>query len=189
MPVQLLCPKRFADDRGWFSETFHARRLAEQGIDNAFCQDNQSLSGPVGTVRGIHFQRPPHMQAKLVRCVSGSLWDLAIDLRAGSPTYGKWVAAMLTAGNGRQLFIPAGFGHAFVTLAANTEVLYKVDDYYAPDCDGGVLWSDPDLGIGWPLPESVTPLLSGKDRKLPKLADWQSPFEYDGRPLRPLPAE
>jgi dTDP-4-dehydrorhamnose 3,5-epimerase len=189
LPVQLLCPKRFSDDRGWFSEVYVDRKLAEQGIDVTFRQDNQSLSRPVGTLRGIHFQTPPHAQAKLVRCVAGSLWDLAVDLRAGSPTYGTWVAATLSAENGKQLFIPAGFGHAFVTLSPDTEVMYKVDDYYAPECDGGILWSDPDLAIEWPLPEGVAPLLSDKDTKLPRLADWQSPFAYDGRPLQPLPAE
>lgn len=189
VPVKLLSPNRFADDRGWFSEVFVDRKLAASGISNAFCQENQSLSRQVGTVRGIHFQTPPHAQAKLVRCVAGALWDLAVDLRASSPTYGRWVAATLTADNGKQLFIPAGFGHAFITLAPNTEVIYKVDDYYAPECDGGILWSDPDLAVAWPIAAGTTPLLSEKDNKLPKLAEWLSPFTYDGEPLQPLPAE
>ncbi|WP_156678071.1 dTDP-4-dehydrorhamnose 3,5-epimerase [Sphingomonas profundi] len=185
MPVQLIRPKRFADDRGWFSETYHQRRLAEQGIDTVFCQDNHSLSRPVGTLRGLHFQAPPHAQAKLVRCVRGSIWDVAVDVRNGSPTFGQWVAATLSADNGDQLFMPAGFAHGFVTLEPDSEVIYKVDDYYAPDCDGGIAWDDPDIALPWPAPADG-PVLSDKDRRLPRLAQWTSPFAYDGRPLQPL---
>ena len=187
MPVTLIRPKRFADDRGWFSESYHQARLAGQGIDILFCQDNHSLSRPLGTLRGLHFQTPPHAQAKLVRCVRGSIWDVAVDVRAGSPTYGKWVAATLSAENGDQLFIPAGFAHGFVALEADSEVIYKVDDYYAPECDGGLAWDDPDIALPWPVPLDG-PALSDKDRRLPRLADWTSPFAYDGRPLAPLPA-
>ena len=186
LPVQLIRPKRFSDDRGWFSETWHEARLARQGIDARFCQDNHSLSRPVGTVRGLHFQTPPHAQAKLVRCVAGSIWDVAVDLRAGSPTYGQWVGATLSATNGDQMFIPAGFAHGFVTLEPDSEVIYKVDDYYAPECDGGIAWDDPDLALPWPLPDSG-PVLSGKDETLPRLSAWDSPFAYDGRPLEPFP--
>ena len=187
MPVTLIRPKRFADDRGWFSESYHQARLAGQGIDILFCQDNHSLSRPLGTLRGLHFQTPPHAQAKLVRCVRGSIWDVAVDVRASSPTYGEWVAATLSADNGDQLFIPAGFAHGFVTLEPDSEVLYKVDDYYAPECDGGLAWDDPAIALPWPVPADG-PALSDKDRRLPRLADWTSPFAYDGRPLAPLPA-
>lgn len=187
MPVQLLSPRRFSDGRGWFSETWHRVRLSEQGIDRSFCQDNHSLSHRRGTLRGLHFQTPPHPQAKLVRCVVGSIWDVAVDLRAGSPTFGQWVSATLSAQNGHQLFIPVGFAHGFITLEPNTEVIYKVDDYYAPDCDSGIAWDDPQLALPWPVPEGG-PLLSGKDEKLPQLTAWESAFAYDGRPLEPLPA-
>jgi dTDP-4-dehydrorhamnose 3,5-epimerase len=186
LPVQLIRTKRFSDDRGWFSETWNQAKLAAVGIDAAFCQDNHSLSRPVGTLRGLHFQAPPHAQAKLVRCVAGSIWDVAVDLRAGSPTFGQWVAATLSADNGDQLFIPAGFAHGFVTLEPDSEVIYKVDAYYAPECDGGIAWNDPDIALPWPLPQAG-PVLSGKDGQLPRLADWTSPFAYDGRPLAPLP--
>ncbi len=160
-------------------------RLAEQGIDTVFCQDNHSLSRRSGTLRGLHFQTPSHAQAKLVRCVAGSIWDVAVDLRAGSPTYGQSVGATLSAENGDQLFIPAGFAHGFVTLEPDSEVIYKVDDYYAPDCDSGIAWDDPQLAVPWPLPDGG-PVLSSKDERLPRLIDWDSPFAYDGRPLKPL---
>lgn len=188
MPVQLMRSRRFGDERGWFSETFHRERLAQAGIDTDFCQDNHSLSRPAGTLRGLHFQAPPHAQAKLVRCIVGSIWDVAVDVRAGSPTFGRWVGATLSADNGDQLFIPAGFAHGFITLEPNCEVTYKVDAYYAPDCDGGIAWDDPDLALPWPFPGGA-PILSDKDRILPRLADWNSPFAYDGRPLEPLPTD
>lgn len=186
MPIQLIRPQRFADERGWFSETFQRARLAKSGIEADFCQDNHSLSRPTGTLRGLHFQTPPHAQAKLIRCVAGSIWDVAVDVRAGSPTYGKWVSATLSAKNGEQLFIPVGFAHGFVTLEPNSEVIYKVDRYYAPDCDGGIAWDDPDIALPWPLTDGG-PLLSYKDRALPRLAAWSSPFAYDGQRLEPLP--
>ena len=187
MPVVRIIPKRFADSRGWFSETYQRDRFKAARIDADFVQDNQSYSAPIGTLRGIHFQSPPHAQAKLVRCLKGRIWDLAVDLRAGSPTYAKWVAAELTAERGEQLYIPAGFGHAFLTLEADCEVAYKVDDFYAPECDGGIRWDDPDLAIDWPLPVAV-PELSDKDARLPLLRDFTSPFAYDGRPLELLDA-
>lgn len=180
--IQLIETPRFGDDRGWFSETWSRAKFAGKGIDLDFVQDNHSRSAHVGTIRGLHFQTPPHAQAKLVRCVRGSIVDYAVDLRKGSPTYGKVAYAELSAENGRQLFVPVGFGHAFVTLEPDTEVVYKVSDIYAADCDGGVAWDCPDIGIDWPLPASG-PVLSDKDRKLPRLADFDSPFEYDGEPM------
>lgn len=183
--VRLITPRRFVDDRGWFMETYSISALAKHGIDLVFVQDNHSCSIPVGTVRGIHFQRPPHAQAKLVRCLRGRIMDYAVDLRRGSPTYGAFVAAELTADNGAQLFIPAGFGHAFATLEPDCEVAYKTSDGYAPDCDGGIIWNDPDVSIDWPLP-STGPVLSAKDQALPSLAEFDSPFDYTGEPLGPL---
>jgi dTDP-4-dehydrorhamnose 3,5-epimerase len=184
-PVILINPRRFADSRGWFSETYVDTRWAGFGVDVPFVQDNHSFSAPTGTIRGIHFQSPPHAQAKLVRCVRGSIVDYAVDLRKGSPTYGQHVSAELSAENGSQLFVPVGFGHAFVTLEPDTEVVYKVSDYYAPDCDGGIRWNCPDVGIDWPLP-ATGPVLSPKDDELPVLADFDSPFTYDGNPLGPI---
>lgn len=186
-PVFLLTPRRFADARGWFSETFSQASMAKLGVNEAFVQDNQSFSRQTGTVRGIHFQRPPHAQAKLVRCVRGSLMDYAVDLRRQSPTFGRWVSARLTAEGGEQLYIPVGFGHAFVTLEPDVEIAYKVTDVYAPDCDGGVRWNDPKLGIEWPLPADGA-VLSDKDAVLPGLDDLDVDFAYDGRPLLPLQA-
>ena len=180
--VRLIKTKRFGDDRGWFSETYSEARLAAEGIHQRFVQDNQSGSTFVGTVRGLHFQRPPHAQAKLVRCIRGRIIDYAVDLRKGSPTYGQYVSAELTAENGSQLYVPVGFGHGFVTLEPDTEVAYKVTDVYAPDCDGGIVWNDESIGIDWPLPETGV-VLSGKDQTLPTLAEFDSPFIYDGAPL------
>lgn len=185
MTVKLIATRRFGDDRGWFSETYAEAKLAAIGIADRFVQDNQSYSAHVGTVRGIHFQRPPHAQAKLVRCVRGAILDYAVDLRRGSPTYGRHVAAELSAANGRQLYVPVGFGHAFVTLEPDTEVAYKVSDIYAPDCDGGVAWNDRTIGVDWPLPASGA-VLSDKDAALPQLDAFDSPFDYDGVPLAPL---
>lgn len=180
--VTLIETRRFGDDRGWFSETYAEAKYAAMGIEVRFVQDNQSCSTHTGTLRGIHFQRAPHAQAKLVRCVRGAIVDYAVDLRRGSPTYGKTAYATLSADNGRQLFVPVGFGHAFVTLEPGTEVAYKVSDIYAADCDGGVAWDCPEIGIDWPLPTGG-PVLSDKDLILPRLADFDSPFAYDGVPM------
>lgn len=185
-PVILLEPRRHGDARGWFMETYNAASLATHGFEAQFVQDNLSLSRSVGTVRGIHFQTPPHGQDKLVRCARGRILDIAVDLRRGSPTYGKWAGAELSGENGRQLLIPIGFGHAFVTLEPDCEVAYKCTALYAPDCDGGVLWNDADIGIDWPIPDDVEPVISDKDRKQPGLSAFDSPFEYDGRPLLSL---
>jgi len=180
--VRVLVPRRFGDDRGWFMETFSARMMEAAAIDEIFVQDNHSLSRPVGTVRGIHFQRPPHAQAKLVRCVRGRIMDYAVDLRLGSPTYGRYFGTELSADNAAQLFVPIGFGHAFVTLEPDSEVVYKVSDIYAPECDGGIRWDDPAIAIDWPLPPDGA-TLSDKDLALPTLDAFESPFDYDGCPL------
>ena len=184
-PVQLIEPKRHGDARGWFTEVYSERAFAERGIASRFVQDNHSLSVPAFTLRGLHFQTPPHGQDKLIRCIRGRIFDVVVDVRAGSPTYGKWTGVELSAENGRQLFVAVGFAHGFLTLEPNCEVAYKVSDLYAPDCDGGVRWDDPAIGIDWPL-GGARPELSPKDERLPLLAKWQSPFSYDGRPLAPL---
>ncbi|WP_295244107.1 dTDP-4-dehydrorhamnose 3,5-epimerase [uncultured Brevundimonas sp.] len=186
-PIIHLQPRRFGDARGWFMETYSDAAALAAGIDVRFVQDNQSFSAAAGTIRGLHFQRPPHAQAKLVRCVRGAIMDYAVDIRRGSPTYGQYVAAKLTAEGREQLFVPIGFAHAFVTLEAEVEVAYKVSDVYAPDCDGGIIWNDSVVGIEWPLPKSGA-VLSDKDRVLPTLSEFDSPFDYDGRPLQPLSA-
>jgi dTDP-4-dehydrorhamnose 3,5-epimerase len=187
-PVRLIIPRRFEDERGWFAETFSARSYPGLGVDVAFVQDNQSLSRQKGVLRGLHFQRPPHAQAKLVRCSRGRIFDVAVDIRGGSPTFGRWVGAELSADNMRQLYVPAGFAHGFLTLEANCEVIYKVSDFYAPECDDGLVWNDADMAIGWPLEAGLSPQLSPKDLGLPGLRGFQSPFAYDGNPLEPLPA-
>ena len=181
-PVRLIRTRRFSDDRGWFAETFNAAKWAEQGVTVDFVQDNHSMSVPAGTIRGIHFQLPPHAQAKLVRCPRGRVIDYAVDLRRGSPSYGDYVAAELSEENGLQMFVPIGFGHAFITLEPQSEVIYKVSDVYAPELDRGIRWDDPDIAIDWPL-EGLTPTLSAKDQALPGLNSFVSPFDYDGQPL------
>jgi dTDP-4-dehydrorhamnose 3,5-epimerase len=183
--VRLIDSRRFVDERGWFCETYRQDRLAALGINEVFVQDNQSMSRAAGTLRGIHFQSPPRAQAKLVRCLAGRIWDVAVDLRRHSPTFGRSVAAELSADNGRQLYIPVGFGHAVLTLEPNSEVAYKVSDFYAPDHDRGVRWDDPELAIAWPF-DRADVRLSPKDAALPLLKDFVSPFDYDGRPLEPL---
>jgi dTDP-4-dehydrorhamnose 3,5-epimerase len=174
--VVILTPARFGDARGFFSETWSRRRLAEAGIDIDFVQDNHSVSAKAGTLRGLHFQSPPHAQAKLVRCGRGALYDVAVDIRRGSATYGQWVGVELSAENGRQLLIPAGFLHGFVTRTDDTEIVYKCSDYYAPDCDGAVAWNS--VGIDWGL--TGDPVLSAKDAAAPALADFVTPFVCEG---------
>ena len=176
--VLILTPKRFGDDRGWFMETFNAARVAEAGLNLRFVQDNHSMSAKVGTLRGLHFQTPPHAQDKLVRCSKGAILDVAVDIRRGSPTYGKWTAVELTEANGKQLLVPKGFLHGFVTRSENTEVQYKCTDVYAPDCDGGIRWDDAEIGIDWGL--TGDPVLSAKDTVAPLLRDYDSPFIYEG---------
>ena len=184
MPVLLIRPKRHGDARGWFTETYNRDMFAKLGIECTFVQDNHSLSAPAYTLRGLHFQTPPRAQDKLVRCIRGRIFDVAVDLRRGSPTYGQWVGAELSAENGHQLFVPVGFAHGFLTLEPDCEVVYKCSDTYAPDYDGGIAWNS--VGIDWPLPAGVTPELSAKDQVQPTLAAFDSPFPYDGRPLAPL---
>lgn len=176
--VLVITPARHGDERGFFCESYNRSRMAAAGIDIEFVQDNHSLSRQAGTLRGLHYQAPPHAQDKLVRCGRGRLFDVAVDVRRGSPTWGKWFGLELSFDNGRQLLIPKGFLHGFVTLEPDTEVVYKCSDHYAPECDGAVRWDDPDIGIDWPF--SGQPLLSAKDAAAPRLADWQSPFEWSG---------
>lgn len=183
-PIQLIRPKRHGDARGWFTETYSVPTFLRLGINVNFVQDNHSLSAPVFTLRGLHFQASPRAQDKLVRCIRGRIYDVAVDVRKGSPTYGQWVGAELSAENGDQLFIPVGFAHGFLTLEPDCEVVYKCSDTYAPDYDGGIAWDS--VGIDWPLPPGVMPELSSKDTRQPTLADFDSPFAYDGRPLEPL---
>ncbi len=175
--VLVLTPRRFGDARGFFCESWNARRMAEHGLHYDFVQDNHSMSAQVGTVRGLHFQSPPHAQAKLVRCGRGALFDVAVDIRKGSPTYGQWVGEELSFENGKQLLIPAGFLHGFATRAPDTEICYKCTDYYAPECDGAVRFDDPDIGIDWGL--SGEALLSDKDAAAPLLAQIDSPFTWE----------
>ena len=172
--VLILTPRRFGDARGFFSESWNRRTLVAHGIELDFVQDNHSLSGAAGTIRGLHFQAPPHAQAKLVRCGRGRLFDVAVDVRRGSPTYGEWVGVELSAENGRQLLVPAGFLHGFVTREPETEILYKCTDYYAPECDGAVRWDS--CGIDWGL--TGEPVLSDKDAAAPTLAEFDSPFTW-----------
>lgn len=177
--VLLVTPKRFGDDRGFFSEVYNKNGFAAAGVAVEFVQDNHSLSRDVGVVRGLHFQSPPHAQDKLVRVGAGRVMDVAVDIRKGSPTFGEWVAVELSAEAGNQLFIPKGFLHGFATLAPNSELLYKCSDFYAPDCDGAVRFDDPDLGIDWGIDlESAT--LSAKDAAAPLFKDFDSPFTYEG---------
>lgn len=176
--VLLLKPRSFHDARGYFVETYNVGAARAAGIAADFVQDNQALSHKRGTVRALHFQTPPHAQAKLVRVLRGAIYDVAVDLRAGSPTYGRWTAATLTARGGEQVFVPRGFAHGYCTLEPDTEVAYKVDDYYAPDCERGLIWNDPKLAIDWPVTASQA-VLSDKDRQLPHFADFASPFRYD----------
>ena len=185
-PVQLIRPRRHGDARGWFTEVYSVPAFADLGITCVFVQDNHSLSGPVHTLRGLHFQTPPRGQDKLVRCIRGRIFDVAVDVRRDSPTFGRWVGAELSAENGHQMFVPIGFAHGFLTLEPDCEVTYKCSDTYAPDRDGGVRWDDPAIGVDWPLPSAAAPELSCKDAVQPPLAEFDSPFAYDGHPLRPL---
>jgi dTDP-4-dehydrorhamnose 3,5-epimerase len=176
--VLLLTPRRFGDSRGWFCESWNAQRMAAAGLAFEFCQDNHSFSRDPGTLRGLHYQAPPFAQTKLVRCTHGAIFDVAVDARAGSPGYGRWCGAELSAANGRQLLIPKGFLHGFLTLSADTEVQYKVDAVYDRDSDGCVAWDDPGLGIAWPLGKAGVgaPILSEKDADAPGFSQFVSPF-------------
>ena len=166
--VYVIEPQIFGDERGWFMESWSERKMAEAGINVNFVQDNQSFSATKGTLRGLHYQLNPMCQAKLMRCSRGEMLDVAVDIRKGSPQYGKWVAVKLTAENKKQLFIPRGFAHGFITLTDNVEVQYKADNYYAPECDGNIRWNDPDIGVDWTMEPTV---LSEKDQKAPLLKE------------------
>ncbi len=173
--VKLVTPARFGDQRGYFCETYNAQRFRAAGIDADFVQDNHSYSAFAGTVRGLHYQAPPFAQAKLVRVLRGAILDVAVDVRAGSPTYGKWVKAELSAENGVQIFVPRGFLHGFITRAPDTEIAYKVDNYYSKECDGSVRWDDPDLAIDWGA-DAVQATLSDKDLSAPAFRHFVTPF-------------
>jgi len=175
--VLLITPKRFGDTRGFFSESWSRRAMTGHGLDFEWVQDNHSLSSQAGTVRGLHFQAPPHAQAKLVRCGRGALYDVAVDIRQGSPTYGKWVSHKLSFENGRQLLVPAGLLHGFATVQPDTEIIYKCSDYYAPECDGAVRFDS--LDIDWNL-GGLEPVLSNKDATAQAFADFDSPFHWEG---------
>lgn len=175
--VILVTPDRFGDSRGFFSESWSQTRFSKKGFDINFVQDNHSLSHQVGTIRGLHFQSPPRAQNKLIRCGRGALFDVAVDIRKGSPTYGRWVGEELSFENGKQLLVPEGFLHGFITLQPDTEIVYKCSDYYAPECDGAVRWDS--CGINWNF--DGTPILSEKDQIAPTLADFESPFVYEGQ--------
>ncbi|MDF1769360.1 dTDP-4-dehydrorhamnose 3,5-epimerase [Maricaulis sp.] len=175
--VLAITPRRFGDDRGFFSETYNRKAFAEAGVDVEFIQDNHSMSAEVGTVRGLHFQAPPFAQAKLVRVVRGRIYDVAVDSRVGSPSFGKHAGLELTASGGEQLFVPAGFLHGFITLEPNTEVVYKVDNHYSRDHDGAVRFDDPDLEIDWG-PHAANTVLSDKDATAQSWRAFSSPFDY-----------
>jgi dTDP-4-dehydrorhamnose 3,5-epimerase len=173
--VWTYTPRRFGDTRGWFSEVFNQEALSDRLNGVAFVQDNQSLSAARGTLRGLHFQRPPRAQDKLVRVVRGVILDVAVDIRRQSPTYGQWVSAILSAENGKQLFVPKGFAHGFITLEPNTEVLYKVSDCYSREHEGGVAWNDEQLGIDWGFAETEI-VIAERDTAFPCLADLDAVF-------------
>ncbi|MCL1990700.1 MAG: dTDP-4-dehydrorhamnose 3,5-epimerase [Defluviitaleaceae bacterium] len=173
--VLLLEPQLFEDKRGYFMESYNKKTAADVGLNMDFIQDNQSLSTLAGTIRGLHFQLNPKAQTKWVRCLSGSIYDVVVDLRVGSPTYKKWTGVLLSEYNHRQLVVPKGFAHGFCTLVPNTVVSYKVDAYYDPECDSGILWNDPELKIDWP---TTHPILSQKDTQQPTLSEAKLNFIY-----------
>lgn len=174
--VLYIAPERHVDNRGFFAEIYSRRGYAKLGIDDEFVQDNHSLSREIYTLRGLHFQAPPYAQAKLVRCGRGAIFDVVVDIRRGSPTYGLWNGYKLTAENSGQLYVPVGFAHGFVTLEPDSEIIYKCSAYYAPETEGAILWNDPDIGIDWPT--EVDPILSDKDAAAPLLSNLESPFIF-----------
>ncbi|WP_438434599.1 dTDP-4-dehydrorhamnose 3,5-epimerase [Gorillibacterium sp. sgz500922] len=174
--VVIVEPAVFGDHRGWFMETYSEAIFSKNGLHYTFVQDNHSYSAIKGTLRGLHFQLNPKAQTKLVRCTKGSIFDVAVDIRKDSPTFSQWFGIELTAENKKQLLIPRGFAHGFMTLTEDVEVQYKCDELYAPDCDGGIRWNDPEIGIEWPL--DITPVLSGKDETAPFLKDARLNFVF-----------
>jgi len=175
--VLVIEPKVFGDHRGWFMETYSEEKFREAGLDLKFVQDNQSFSATKGTLRGLHYQMSPKAQTKLVRCTRGKIFDVAVDIRKGSPTFGNWFGIELSEENKKQLLIPRGFAHGFMTLTDDVEVQYKVDELYAPECDRGIVWNDPTIGIEWPV-ELAAPVLSAKDQAAPTLLDAENNFVY-----------
>ena len=173
-----IIPKKFGDARGFFSETYQRQRFLDAGITQDWMQDNQSFSAEKGTLRGLHFQVAPVAQDKLIRVLKGAIFDVAVDIRNGSPTYGKWVSCELSAEKFNQLLIPRGFAHGFLTLVPDVEVLYKVSAPYSPECDRGVRWNDPAIAVAWPLEPGQQPVLSGKDAQAPMLADIASQLSF-----------
>jgi dTDP-4-dehydrorhamnose 3,5-epimerase len=172
-----IVPPKYGDARGFFSEVYNLAALADQGIDTLFVQDNHALSEKAGVLRGLHYQVPPAAQAKLVRVIRGAIYDVAVDIRHGSPTFGQWVGLVVSAAGWNQILVPEGFAHGYVTLEPDTEVLYKVSAPYSPSHDRGIRWDDPAIGIAWPL-EGRAPILSDKDRDAPLLADVPAAFRY-----------
>ncbi len=173
----VVVPTKLGDHRGFFSETFREDLLRAHGVDLSFVQDNHVYSSDRGVLRGLHYQIPPHAQGKLVRCSRGAILDVCVDIRVGSPTFGRHVAVALSAANWMQIWVPPGFAHGYVTMEADCEVIYKVTDYYAKDCERAIAWDDPDLSINWQIPRGDV-VLSDKDRANPQLADAVSPFRY-----------
>jgi dTDP-4-dehydrorhamnose 3,5-epimerase len=178
--ILVVVPTKQADHRGFFSETYRNDVLAAEGVKINFVQDNHVYSAERGVLRGLHFQVPPRAQGKLVRCTRGAILDVVVDVRKGSPTWARHVATELTAANWKQLWVPPGFAHGYVTLEPNCEVIYKVTDYWTPDCERGVAWNDPDLGIDWRFGESKL-ILAEKDRAFPPLREAEPMFHYDQR--------
>ncbi|NHN34285.1 dTDP-4-dehydrorhamnose 3,5-epimerase [Paenibacillus agricola] len=172
--VLIIEPAVFGDNRGFFMESYNGKKFGDLGIDYTFIQDNHSLSVETGVLRGLHYQLNPKAQTKLVRVTAGAIYDVVVDIRQSSPTFGQWVGVILSAANKRQLLVPQGFAHGFCTIVPNTEVLYKVDEYYSPEHDRGIAWDDPALAIDWP---TTSPILSDKDTKHPTLADAEMNFE------------
>ena len=174
--VKIISPNIHVDSRGYFFESYNHLQFKEKIGDINFIQDNESKSNQIGVLRGLHYQISPYQQGKLVRCSRGAIFDAAVDIRKDSPTYGQWKGYEMTEENGHQLYVPVGFAHGFVTLEQNSEIVYKCSDYYAPETEGSVLWSDPDVGIDWPL--TGEPILSEKDQRAPLLKDFDSPFVF-----------
>lgn len=175
--LYIIEPTVFGDHRGWFMETYSDSKFKELGFDLIFVQDNQSFSAIKGTLRGLHYQLNPKAQTKLVRCTKGTIFDVAVDIRKDSPTFGQWFGIELSAENKKQLLIPKGFAHGFMTITDDAEVQYKVDELYSPECDRGIIWNDPSIGIEWPI--DIKPVLSEKDERAPLLKDAEMNFKFE----------